>query len=332
MPESSFSPSNHCFGINKIDRSDVLNGLNSSACSSTAKLFTTKTNTITKPSLFIPGRDSVKQSVKTGTSLVGGKCKIKQWKITKAKGTKFSDRSRCIKIRLGSLLQRGINWGEKVRKGGELTYKCSGINTAKIAILKFTKGQSNIAIHLQIDNKTVLSYVLKMGGTHNRELLHISKSIWSYLLSKQTAMSAEYLSSALNVHADWESRNAKDYSEWKLDASVFQEIVTHMGQPTLDLLASRLSHQLPRYIAWKLGPCSIARDAFLDPWDREYSFAFPPFSLISRILRKILQEKIDHLIIVTLTWQTQPWYAQLLKMSVQPPFFLPHIRNLLANP
>ena len=105
-----------------------------------------------------------------------------------------------------------------------------------------------------------------------------------------------------------------------------------MGQPTLDLLASRLSHQLPRYIAWKLGPCSIARDAFLDPWDREYSFAFPPFSLISRILRKILQEKIDHLIIVTPTWQTQPWYAQLLKMSVQPPFLLPQIRNVLTNP
>ena len=42
--------------------------------------------------------------------------------------------------------------------------------------------------------------------------------------------------------------------------------------------------------------------------------------------------KIDHLIIVTPTWQTQLWYAQLLKMSVQPPFFLPQIRNLLTNP
>ena len=106
---------------------------------------------------------------------------------------------------------------------------------------------------------------------------------------------------------------------------------TH-GITNSDLLPSRLSHQLLQYIAWKLGPCSIARDAFLHPWDMEYSFAFPPFSLISRVLRKILQEKIDHLIIVTPTWQTQPWYAQLLKMSVQPPFFLPHIRNLLANP
>ena len=36
--------------------------------------------------------------------------------------------------------------------------------------------------------------------------------------------------------------------------------------------------------------------------------------------------------IVTPTWQTQPWYVQLLKMSVQPPFLLRQIRNLLINP
>ena len=145
-------------------------------------------------------------------------------------------------------------------------------------------------------------------------------------------MSAEYLPSALNVHADWESQNAKDNSDWKLDISVFQEIATHMGQPTQDLFTSRLCHQLPRYIASKPDLGSIATDAFLHPWDREYSFAFPPFSLISWVLRKNLQEKVDYLIIVTPTWQTQPLYAQLLKMSVQPPFLLPQIRNLLTNP
>ena len=102
--------------------------------------------------------------------------------------------------------------------------------------------------------------------------MHISKSIWCYLLSKQIIMYAEYLLSVLNVHADWESRNAKDNSEWKLDVSVFQEIVTHMRKPTLDLLASRLCHQLPRCVAWKPDPGSIATDAFLHPWDREYSF------------------------------------------------------------
>ena len=78
--------------------------------STTANVFATTTNTITKPGLFIPGRDSIKQPVKTRTSLVGGKFKIEQWKITKAKGTKFSDTNRCIKIRLGAFCN-GVSSG-----------------------------------------------------------------------------------------------------------------------------------------------------------------------------------------------------------------------------
>ena len=112
-------------------------------------------------------------------------------------------------------------WGEWSEKEENLQINVLELIAAKFAIVTFIKGQSNIAIHLQIDNKTALTYRLKMGGTHNRELLHISKSIWSYLLSKQIAMPAEYLPSALTVHADWESQNAKDNSEWKLDVSIF---------------------------------------------------------------------------------------------------------------
>ena len=104
-----------------------------------------------------------------------------------------------------------------------------------------------------------------------------------------------------------------------------------MGQPILDLFASRLCHQRPWYIALKPDLGSIAIDMFLDPWNREYNFAFPPCSLISRVLTKIFKKKTDHRIIVTPTWQTQPWYAQILKMSIHPPFLLPHVKNLLTN-
>ena len=114
----------------------------------------------------------------------------------------------------------GVLTGWKLSKKEENLHKnVLELIAAKFAILTFTKGQSNIAIHMQIGNKTALSYLLKMGGTHNKELLHISKSIWNYLLSKQITISAEYLPSALNVHA--ESQNAKNNSKWKLDFSVF---------------------------------------------------------------------------------------------------------------
>ena len=129
-------------------------------------------------------------------------------------------------------------------------------------------------------------------------------------------MSAEYLPSALNVHVYWESRNVKDNSEWKLDVSVFQEITTQMGQTNSGSVCIQTLPPTSSIHCMETRPGSIAADVFQHPWDREYSFAFSPFSLISRVLRKILQENIDHLILVTLIWQTRTRYAQLLKMSV----------------
>ena len=105
----------HCFGVNKTDRSDVFNCLSSSASSSRAKVLTIATNNY-KASLFIPNRDSIKQSVKkTRTSLVRGKFKVGQWTI-KTKGTKFSNTNKCIKIRFGSLLERVLTCGKNSKK------------------------------------------------------------------------------------------------------------------------------------------------------------------------------------------------------------------------
>ena len=67
-----------------------------------------------------------------------------------------------------------------------------------------------------------------------------------------------------------------------------------MGQPNLDLFTSRPCHQLTQYISWNPDPRSITTNVFLHPLDKEYQFAFLPFSLISQVLRKSVEEKIDH--------------------------------------
>ena len=47
----------------------------------------------------------------------------------------------------------------------------------KFAILTFTKNLSNLTIHIQMDRKVTLSYILKMGSTSRLEILKISKLI-----------------------------------------------------------------------------------------------------------------------------------------------------------
>ena len=50
-----------------------------------------------------------------------------------------------------------------------------------------------------------------------------------------------------------------------------------MGKPSVDLFASRLLHQLPRYMSWKLDPCRMAVDALQQKWTNMFHYAFPPF-------------------------------------------------------
>ena len=186
-------------------------------------------------------------------------------------------------------------------------------------------------IHVQVDNKVALAYFLKMCGTRSPQLLKISKSIWNYLLSHQITITAEYLPSRLNVRADWEPRNATDSSDWKLHQRVYLKIAKPLETPTADLFASRSCHQVPQYIAWEPDQNGFATNAMQQDWNKMFRFAFPPFSLIGRVINKVLQENVEAMILVALTWQTQPCYTLLLRMSIQRPLLIPALPNLLLN-
>ena len=67
-------------------------------------------------------------------------------------------------------------------------------------------------------------------------------------------------------------------------------------------------------------------------WSERFLYPFPPFCLISRILQKVIREKTSMIILVTPTWHSQPWYPQLLHMSIEKPVLLPKQNNLLKNP
>ena len=123
------------------------------------------------------------------------------------------------------------------------------MKAVELALLAYHKHFQMKAIHFQIDNTTILSYVVKIGRTKNKYLMELPKEIWKYLLHHGITITAEYLPSSMDVEADWPSINSKDHSEWKLLPQVFQRIYQIKGKPEMDLFASRLSAQLPRYNA-----------------------------------------------------------------------------------
>ena len=233
-------------------------------------------------------------------------------------------------------------WGaycQGERAGGPWTQEESKLHinilelkAAKLAILTFTRNRQNLnSIHIQMDNMVALTYLVKMGGTNNHILVKLTKQIWDFLISRGIILTAEHLPSHLNVEADYESRHVSDSSEWKLNRSVFRQVCSHLGSPEIDLFASRVSKQLPKYMSWKADPFSLGRDAFQTCWGQGLNYAFPPFCLIGRILAKVQREQAS-LILITPAWQSQNWFPKLLEMSVKHPILLPRLPNLLTDP
>ena len=186
-------------------------------------------------------------------------------------------------------------------------------------------------IHLMIDNKTALSYLVKMGGTKSVQLVEKTKQIWDFLLEKGIMITAEYIPSELNVEADRESREVSDWSEWKLHPWLFREVCSTYGTPEVDLFASRTSHQIPKYMSLKADPNCLAVDALQQRWTQGVLYAFPPFNLIGRVLQKVRAEGAS-LILIAPVWVTQPWYPSLMELAVGAPLLLPKHVEVLENP
>ena len=171
----------------------------------------------------------------------------------------------------------------------------------------------------------------KNGGTKNQTLSRMATQIWSHLIDNNINLTVEHIAGKDNIQADWESRNQKDSSEWKLDPSIFQALCQIWGFPTVDLFASRISHQLENYYAWKPDPYSQATDAMQQDWTNLFGYAFPPFSMVGKVIRKMINQQSE-LIMITPLWQSQSWYPLLLQTTTANPILLPKTQSLLRSP
>ena len=78
-------------------------------------------------------------------------------------------------------------------------------------------------------------------------------------------------------------------------------------------------------------PGSCIADSLQHSWRNLYGYAFSPFCLIGKVLAKVRMDQ-SLLLIVTPAWQTQPWYATLLSMSVQHSIIPANLTTLLQGP
>ena len=116
--------------------------------------------------------------------------------------------------------------------------------------------------------------------------MDLTEEIFVWAFARDNSLSAEYLKGSENTIADRLSRKVLYFTEWKLDPRVFSRLCSRFGYPGVDLFATRLNFQLPDYVSWKPDPMAFRIDAFSFLWDPDnLYYAFPPFSMMGRLLR-----------------------------------------------
>ena len=202
------------------------------------------------------------------------------------------------------------------------------LKAAFLVLQTFCANLRHKHVRLKLDNTTAIACINKFGSSKER-LLQLTTEIFAWARERHLRLSAIHIPGVLNVRADRESRTHNHDIEWQLDCHIFQILCQVFGTPDVDVFASRINHQLPQYVSWKRDPGAIHVDALTFDWHDIYVYAFPPFSLIGHVLRKLEEEKGEALLIVPL-WPTRPWFGRILKRLLLPPVILP--RGVLQLP
>lgn len=100
----------------------------------------------------------------------------------------------------------------------------------------------------------------------------------------------------------------------------------------MDLFASRLNAKLPQYYSWQPDPGATAINALHRSWEGLFGYAFPPFSLIGRVLHKIHNSANCKVLPVCPYWPSQLWFPFMAEMLVASPVVLPGVPSLLRCP
>ena len=154
------------------------------------------------------------------------------------------------------------------------------------------------------DNMTAVSAITKQGPTHSHICNEIARKIWLWAIELNIWLNVAHVPGVENIVADQESRVFKDEIEWILHDEQFQRIVNKFGMPQLDTFATRLNNKVERFHAWKPDPQAEAIDTFMTSWKNAFFYAFPPFCLIGKVLKKVIWEKAQGIILVP-DWPTK---------------------------
>ena len=201
-------------------------------------------------------------------------------------------------------------------------------------VLKFfIKDVKGKHIKIMIDNTTAVSVINNMGTCHSYPCNSIiACKIWTPCEENRIWLTAAHIPGKEYVTADYESRYSNLDTEWMLNPKYLSQVLEGIPfTPVIDLFASRINKQFDQYVSYRPYPFASYIDAFTISWTETKFYCFPPFSCILRVVRNIIRNKANGVLVVP-QWPTRSWYTTLLAILEQPPVVLPPAQNVLLMP
>ena len=233
------------------------------------------------------------------------------------------------KMGWGAHCQEGRTGGPWTLEEAEFHINYLELLAAFLAIQTFVRDKTNVTIYIQIDSVTALTYINKKGGTRSPSLTQLAKELWTWCMERKISLVAEHIPGRENTIADAESRVFRDRWDWQLNPELFARIQQRFGPLEIDLFASRISTQLPRFFSWRPDPEAEATDAFNQLWQGS-CYANPPVAIIPRVLTQVKTQRAS-VVLIAPVWKAQAWYPVLLALLVDYPCLLPAVESTILQ-
>ena len=205
------------------------------------------------------------------------------------------------------------------------------LKAVSLALQRFKDQCQNQTVLVATDNSMVVAYINKQGATHLVEMCTVLWKIMTWCHQYQITLRARHIPVCLNMMANLLSRsNQVQSTEWSLHAQVFKQICQKWFTPHVDLFATRLNHKVSLYLspvpdqnAWEIDTLNIN-------WSGLTAYAYPPTTLLHRVIQKIRQSSCL-IIVIAPGWLGMPWFWDLVQLLTEIPLQLPVSTTLLKQ-
>ena len=157
---------------------------------------------------------------------------------------------------------------------------------AKIYLKTFVK-VPDAHVKLLPDNTSTAHGINNMHSNKSDMCQSIISKTWAWAEGKNIWITAYYIPGKENYDADAESRKKQTELEWMLNQKIFTKIISKFQfQPEVDLFASKLNSHQSVFVWYHPDPEATHINAFSISWQDRPFYAFPPFSVIGKVLHK----------------------------------------------